>query len=41
MGRDAFEQNAQSVKHSQKAKDTLKATATKSHFVASSDLNND
>lgn len=40
LDRDSFEQNAPSVKHNQKAKDTLKATATKSHFVANSDLNN-
>lgn len=41
MGRDAFEQNAQSMKHSQKAKDTSKATATASHFVDNSDMNKD
>lgn len=41
MGRDAFEQNAQSMKHSQKVKDALKATATESHFVANNDLNED
>lgn len=34
MRTDALDQNAQSVKQTQKAKDTSKTTATKSHFVA-------